>query len=133
MEAPCSSETSVDYQRITGRYIPEDRTVHNHVCENFRSHLFCYLSGSLLISCYLDVPRHYSYFQNVFFFRMESRDSSVGIATGYGLGDRGVGVRVPGGSRIFSSPRRPDRFWGPPSLLSNGYRGLSPGGKAAGV
>jgi hypothetical protein len=30
------------------------------------------------------------------------RDSSVGIATGYGLDDRVVGVRVPVGSRIFS-------------------------------
>jgi hypothetical protein len=52
-----------------------------------------------------------------------SRDSVVGIATGYGLGDRRVGVRVLVGARFFSSPRRPDRFWGPPSLLSSGYRG----------
>jgi hypothetical protein len=37
-----------------------------------------------------------------------SRDSSVGIASSYGLDDRGVGVRVPVGSRLFSSPRRPD-------------------------
>jgi hypothetical protein len=50
------------------------------------------------------------------------RDSAVGIATGYGLDDRGVGVRVPVWSRIFSSPRRPDRLWGLPSLLSTGYR-----------
>jgi hypothetical protein len=57
-----------------------------------------------------------------------SRDSSVGIATGYGLDDRGVGVRVPVGSRIFSSPRRPHGVWGPPSLLSNGYWGLFPRG-----
>jgi hypothetical protein len=35
--------------------------------------------------------------------------------------------RVPVGSRIAIS-YRPDRFWGPPSLLSNGYRGLSPRG-----
>jgi hypothetical protein len=35
------------------------------------------------------------------------RDSSVGIATGYGLDDRGVGVRVPEGSRIFSMSFRP--------------------------
>jgi hypothetical protein len=48
----------------------------------------------------------------------------VGIATGYGLDDRGVGFRVPVGSRIFSSPRYPDRLWGPPSLLSNGFLGL---------
>jgi hypothetical protein len=36
-----------------------------------------------------------------------SRDSAVGIATGYGLDDRGVGVRVPVGSRIFSTSSRP--------------------------
>jgi hypothetical protein len=36
---------------------------------------------------------------------------------------RGLEFRVPVGSRIFSSPRRPDRLWGPPSLLANGHRG----------
>jgi hypothetical protein len=39
--------------------------------------------------------------------------SVVRIATGYELGDRGVGVRVPVVSTIFCSPRRADRFWGP--------------------
>jgi hypothetical protein len=39
-----------------------------------------------------------------------SRDSSVGIATSYGLDDRGVGVKVPVGSKIFSSPNRPDQL-----------------------
>jgi hypothetical protein len=57
-----------------------------------------------------------------------SLDSVVGIATVYGLDDRGVGVRVPVGSRIFSSPRRPDRPWGLPNFLSNGYWGLFPRG-----
>jgi hypothetical protein len=42
-----------------------------------------------------------------------NRDNAVGIATGYGLDDRGVEVRVEVGSRIFSSPRFPDRLWGP--------------------
>jgi hypothetical protein len=40
-------------------------------------------------------------------------------ATGYGPDDRGVGVRVPVGSRIFISLCRPDRLRGPPSLLSD--------------
>jgi hypothetical protein len=53
-----------------------------------------------------------------------SRDSPVGIATGYGLDEREVGVRVPVRSRIVISPYRPDRLWGPPNILSNGYEGL---------
>jgi hypothetical protein len=36
------------------------------------------------------------------------RETVVRVVTGYGLDDRGVGIRVPVGSRIFSSPRRPD-------------------------
>jgi hypothetical protein len=49
--------------------------------------------------------------------RRRRRDSAVGIATGYELDDRGVGVRVPVWSKIFSSPYRPDQLWGPPNLL----------------
>jgi hypothetical protein len=37
-----------------------------------------------------------------------SRDGSVSIATGYELEGQEVGVRVPVGSRIYISPRRPD-------------------------
>jgi hypothetical protein len=48
-----------------------------------------------------------------------SRDSVVSTATGYGLDDQEVRVRVPVGARIFSSPRRPDRLSGPPSFLFN--------------
>jgi hypothetical protein len=55
-----------------------------------------------------------------------SRDSIVDKATGYGLDGRGVGVRVPVGLTIFSSPRRPDRLWGPP-LLSDGNQGKANG------
>jgi hypothetical protein len=39
-----------------------------------------------------------------------SRDNAVATATSYGLDDRGVGVRAPLVSRIFSFLRRPDRF-----------------------
>ena len=44
--------------------------------------------------------------------------SVVGIATGYGLD--GPGIETPGGGEIFRT--FPDRPWGPPSLLYNGYR-----------
>jgi hypothetical protein len=42
------------------------------------------------------------------YYSIGSRDSVVGITTSYGLNDRGVEVRVPVGSRIFTSPNRPD-------------------------
>jgi hypothetical protein len=60
-------------------------------------------------------PRH---------FHEEKRDSLVGIATGYGLEGTRAGVRVDIVSRISSSPLRPDRIWGPTSLLFNGYKGI---------
>jgi hypothetical protein len=51
------------------------------------------------------------------------RDNVVGIATGYGMDDRGVGVGVPVGSRIFSmssrpalGPTRPPIQWVPGTL-----------------
>jgi hypothetical protein len=56
---------------------------------------------------------------------MRSRDSVVGIATGYGLDDRGVGVRVPGrikdflfctSSRPSVGPTQPPIQWVPGAL-----------------
>jgi hypothetical protein len=55
-----------------------------------------------------------------------TRDSAVGIATGYRLDGRGVQIRFPVCSRIVCSPQRPDRLWDSPSFLSNGYDGLIP-------
>jgi hypothetical protein len=70
-----------------------------------------YAARSCVHLKYVQVFRKYIYL-------LRSWDSAVGIATGYRLDDRGVGVRVPVGSRIFSS--RPDRLRGPPNLLSSG-------------
>jgi hypothetical protein len=61
------------------------------------------------------------------------RDSAVGVATGYELDDRGVGVRVPVGSRIFSMWSRPTLGLTQPPILYNGYWGSFSGGKAAGA
>jgi hypothetical protein len=43
METIFSSETSVDIQRTTRRYIPEDSPLHNHRCENFKSCISIFL------------------------------------------------------------------------------------------
>jgi hypothetical protein len=69
----------------------------------------------------------YLYLYQLYKVVIGSRGSSIGIALGYGLYDRGSMVRFPGGGEagnFFSSPPRPERLWGPPSLLSNGYQGL---------
>ena len=50
------------------------------------------------------------------------RDGVVGIATRYELDGPGIESRW---RRIFRTP--PDRPWGPPSLLYNGYRVSFPG------
>jgi hypothetical protein len=42
LEALCSSETSVDFQRTKWRYILEYRTLHNHRCENLKSCILWY-------------------------------------------------------------------------------------------
>jgi hypothetical protein len=52
-----------------------------------------------------------------------SQVSSVGIATGYWLDGR---VRFPAVQDFFFSQQRPDRLWGSPIVLSNGYHGLFP-------
>jgi hypothetical protein len=56
-----------------------------------------------------------------------SRDSAVGIATGYRLDDWEVEVPVLVGSGIFTSPCCP------PNLLYNGYRGPFHGSTVAGA
>jgi hypothetical protein len=59
--------------------------------------------------------------------RRSGWDTSVGMATRYGLDGAGIEFRW-GGGEIFRI--RPHRAWGPPSLLQNGYR-VFPEGKAA--
>jgi hypothetical protein len=52
---------------------------------------------------------------------LASRDSSVGIATGYGLDVRGIGYRVPTGASFFSSqylgPIQPPIHWVPGAIF----------------
>jgi hypothetical protein len=63
-----------------------------------------------------------------------SRDSSVGIALGYGLDDRGSRVRFQAGARSFSLHHRVQNGSGAhPASYPMGTRGSFPGGKAAGA
>jgi hypothetical protein len=72
----------------------------------------------------LNFTLNYNYYLNI-----GSRDSAVIIAPGYGVYDRGVGVPVLVESWTLFSSLRPDLFWDPPSLLSNGYPGVKRPGR----
>jgi hypothetical protein len=57
MEATCSSETSVDFQRTALHYILEDRTLQNHLCENLKSYtVFTFIEWLALLLRFREVP-----------------------------------------------------------------------------
>jgi hypothetical protein len=63
---------------------------------------------------------------------LQSRDSSVSIALGYGLDDRGSRVRFPAGARNFSPHYRIQNGSGAhPASYPMATGGSFPGGKAA--
>jgi hypothetical protein len=64
---------------------------------------------------------------------MWSRDKAAGITVGYGLDGRGVGVRVPLGAGIFSSPVVQTGSGAHPASYPMGTKGSFPRGKAAGA
>jgi hypothetical protein len=64
----------------------------------------------------------------------KNRDTSVGIALGYGLEDQGSGVRFPAGAGNFSLRHCVQTGPGShPASYPKGIRGSFPGGKAAGT
>jgi hypothetical protein len=66
--------------------------------------------------------------------RYQSRDSSVGIALGYGLDDRGSRFRFSAGAGNFSLHHRGQNGSGAyPASYPMGTKGSIPGGKAAGA
>jgi hypothetical protein len=64
---------------------------------------------------------------------VQSRDSSVDIALGYGLDDRGSRVRLPAGAENFSLHHRVQNGYGAhPASYPMVTRGSFPGSKATG-
>ena len=67
------------------------------------------------------------FLEYIYIHTHKGRDSSVGIPTRYELDGPGIEFRW---GEMFRT--RPDRPWGPPSLLYNGYRVSFPGVKRTG-
>jgi hypothetical protein len=87
---------ATNQRESTWRYIPQDSTLHNHRCEHLKSYKF--------ISCSRG--------------SVQSRDSSVGVATGYGLDGRssspnGGMIFVLSMSRPVLGPTQPPIQWVP--------------------
>jgi hypothetical protein len=96
-------------------------------CWDLGTNIICRQNWTKLAAVYMSFYAHVQrnsliIFVSTHFFMNEcrSRDSSVGIATGYGLDFLGS---IPGkDKRFFSSPRCSDWLWCPSSVLANGYR-----------
>jgi hypothetical protein len=82
----------------------------------------------VLTFTFLKLFMTYTFVVSVVYIVYMSRDSSVSIATCYG--QDGPGIESRGGGEVFRTC--PDRPWGPPSLLYNGYRVPFPGLKRPG-
>jgi hypothetical protein len=116
METLYSIETFVSTEKIAQCQLRRPQSEKKNVLVCFIVQLMCRLGYTCPCLFHFDI----------------SRETSVGIAMGYRQDGRGS---IPGrDKREFSSPQRPDRLWGPPSLPSDGYwGGYLPKGKEAGA
>jgi hypothetical protein len=96
--------------------------ISNHPFSTEVRNVWSYIAIAILV---LHIPRLLNW--------IKSRDSSVSIALGYELDDRGSKVRFPVGARNFSLHHRVQNGSGAhPASYSMGIRGFFLGGKAAG-
>jgi hypothetical protein len=105
-EAELASETLLFFNQNEAMENVQDTRRFVLVSQKKKHLRSCIMITKPLSSCrYQDVTPEVSLNTQGFIFRKavysRSRDSVVDIATGYGLNDRGVGVRVPVGERIF--------------------------------
>jgi hypothetical protein len=57
MEVKNFSETYAGFQRNTRRYISEDRTLHNHSCENLKSYTDIKMNKTSHIRVYMYISK----------------------------------------------------------------------------
>jgi hypothetical protein len=97
----CYSETSVEFMKLHGVKSQKIELVFNFYLRRLSvSSIRNMISWKVIV--------HISTRVLVLLYTLTvSRDSSVGIATGYELDHRGVGVRVPVGSRLFTTSSTP--------------------------
>jgi hypothetical protein len=67
----CSSKMAVDFQPTTWHYIPEDRTVYNHRCENLIFYKYC-----IIIYLFIQVLQMKGYITHFCYYEGESVNRS---------------------------------------------------------
>jgi hypothetical protein len=111
------------------------RLLTRHLAEILKEKCSCFQEGLKYFGI-IHAVSYYKYLSVVAFYSTttRSRDSSVGIALGYGLNDRGSRVRFPAGAGNFSLHHRVQNGSGAhPASYPMGTRGSLPGDKAAGA
>ena len=110
------------YHHIHILYICTYLYAYIHICMYVRTNIHTYAHIRTNAVCFRRCGHKYELALNYIIWNMTFKeaylfgsgpDSVVGIATGYGL--EGPGIESRRGARFFCT--RPDRPWGPPSLL----------------
>jgi hypothetical protein len=121
-----TSDTSLTSRPLSWKYVPENTREIVNTGHGWRVDIDSEGSGNNIES---EVHNY-----EMILHLGKSRDSSVGIALGYGLDDRGSGVRFPAGSGSFSLLHRVQYGSGAhPAAYPVGTRGSFPGGKVVGA
>jgi len=131
MEAARFSETLISYHNSTRRYNPEDLNLNVHLCESLKSRVISVLftfSRTFSLRCSLISLSRLSTVPRVVSPLRVGEECVLRISSLCNFHYRPVILSFLNQNiwEFFSSPPRPERIWGPSSLLSNGYQGHFP-------